>query len=340
MKGYLDFIRQTIAEGTTLKAIDHLNEFLHAAPDFIDALVLIKNRFVHLESSVRDGIISREVENIERNNIHRSLMQVVKDVEQLSFIEKERIQNSLPVGFLEDWMSKNTSKPKNTIKASLYNLVKKPLWLFFTIASSGILGAVVYYRAFAPVQIIKQETIKTVQLPAVPDPNLVLRLIIDNPNPNWKPKGYIQIKMGDYLGELLPFSNNETVLQLKNFTQKDRSKTVKPEFSDLKFPLTLVSQSAPDFSKTLEITVRAKISTKIIAGKIVYPDAQPAANIEIDIENGLAVAISDAEGRFQIVSPALTQETVKLTFRKNKSVVLSRQVGYNASVFNEFKIPH
>jgi hypothetical protein len=333
MKQYLKRVRQSIAEGATDEAIQKLSALPYADPDISDSLILISNRLRNLDTSILDGVISREVENVERNKIHRSLLQLVKEVENLPKQEQERLKSALSDELLTQNKTVGSVNEVQLIRPLGKNYL---LWTSLLIGGLGLVAATLLMGRsyFTTPKVV-------VSNPVLPNPlsDLVLKLSIENTNPNWIPKGYLKVQIGEYTGELQPFSSNETAFQLKNIKQVVRKQPLSVSFSDLKYPLKVVSQSAIDYSKTTEIIVKVKIETTHLSGKIVYPDQQPAANVEMNLENGLAITKTGAEGKFELILPALIQPTVLLTLKKNATVVMSKQVGLNETIFKEFKIP-
>lgn len=321
MKAYLDLLREKIAQGETVDAADRLSDLLESSqPDLDSAVILLKSRKINLDRAVRDGVIAREDETVERNAIARSLLQVIQEIDRLPAEPLAAIAARVPQSIVVE----RAAEP-HFIQKGLKNRSRQLTSI--VVMSTAVLALIFFWS--------RRSSEKT--LPPSP---LTVKLRIESPpKPGWSPQGAAKAWAGDAASEPQPIELPETTLKIDGADLDARRRPLRLAFENLNLPLEIVSKSAENFAKTDLIEVSARIAAKTFEGKIVHSDGQPAAGIDIWLENGLGAAQTDREGRFSLLFPALDRPAVRLALRRGATVLVDRQVGLDEAVFKELKLP-
>lgn len=311
-------IRQKIAEGDSLGALESLALRSQDDPATSDQLVLLHNRLAHLNQSVIEGTITREDENIERNTLNKALLNLLKALEQRSHNPPAETPLLTPVIAAEPPKTASTQqqpparsfRPVLIIGASL--LVLASIW------------GVGKWRD-------KDET-------GSRSLTLTARLVPAPGSPEIGTGSEAILSLGNFVSMAHPIPSNG-VVQFADLPAARQDDSAHLTVMHPRFSYRIKRQSAVTPRGKGEIIFYTELISNTFQGKVLSPDLRPVPGVELDIENGLARAVSDADGNFNLTIPALRQETVLLVLRRQGKVLVSRKIGLNPEVLKELKVP-
>jgi hypothetical protein len=326
MKEEIDKIRLLIAEGASEEAIDRLLDRPEEVGAFYDELVLLHNRLAHLDKSVLEGTIAREDENIERNTITRSLLNLIKRLENRSLQE-----NNLPPPSLEAvrGIAELQDEPETQI-------AKTRKWPGRRLRRLALF-------TLAPLALLLAWGIGTWVIPptgkdATPIlPEFTARLVFQPENPNIKQTGTAKLVVGEWASEPMPIPSDGVIL-FRNIPEPSPDNSVRLELSDVKYACRVVGENAASQGTGPEMTFIVELDMQTFSGRIIHQDFSPAKGVEIDIENGLAHAVTDGNGKYTVTLPKLNANTVRLILSRKGKVLIDRKIGLDPEVFRELKI--
>lgn len=313
----IERIRLLIADGESQKAIEALFVITQDDDRIEDDLVLLKNRLAHLHKSVLDGTIARDDENIERNTINRSLLALLKTLEDEPTPAKPEIHHT----------SKPDPVPATSLPSESDWLSRRSLFV-----TGGLLFLLLTAWAIGKWIVLPQEA------PAPVRRNLTARLIM-HPKSIQIPSGAeARLQVGEHLTTLEPIPKNGVIL-FEKVPVNNPADSAQLQLSGLKFPGKITRQSAPDFRDEDEISFYYEPELVELKGKVVnYVGNKPLAGIKIELENGLASAVTDKNGKYTLVVPKIKKQSVKVVFRRNGMIVDELTQSFNPEVFELLKI--
>lgn len=310
MREKLEPIKQRIAEGECAEAIELLNALPEtAARGMRDELLLLQYRLGRLEQAVANGTIARDDEMVERNGIIRSLLDLVVALETgdtESYAEPPRPDEPAP-----------PRRPESARGA----MPRRPLLIGLTLL--GLLALLWVLGA----------RINTGKAPELSD--LTVQLVFRPENPMPRQTGLARVYLGAAVSEALPIPS-DGMLRLRNMPAPGPGRPARLELSDTKYACRVAGQSAPAPDSLIFIV---ELEQQTFSGQVIHRDGRPAPGVEIEIENGLARAVSDAAGRYTFSLPKWDADNVRLVLRRQGKVLADRKIGLQQTVLQELKIP-
>jgi hypothetical protein len=309
-----NLIRQAIADGEGEAAIRQLATQLSAGDPLHDSLILLENRLGGLQQSVLEGIISREDALIEQNSINKGLLQLVKTLEQRSAAP------TAPPTPLKPAPTTSAAAPPPTADA---NLAKRKAVQLIGLFAVLALVVVAWYSA----QGSKRQ-------PTRPPQDWAVQISLSPAQFGTQALGKAQLFTPVFASEALETPPNMRLLfrQLPGRLSADSLQLRLPDF---KFKHRISRQPATEASV---LAFDILLETDTFAGQVLRPNLQPAAGIELDIEQGLARVVTDANGRFRFVLPDWGATSARMVMRRGGKVLEDRKMGLHPAVFREIKI--
>ncbi len=313
----IERIRQLIAAGECQLALEAL--FAIAADDarIADNLVLLDSRLAHLDKSILEGTIARDDEIIERNTINRSLLALLKVLEQEPKPLKKKPAH------VPKAKSRTAEEPvvEPAKKMPAFRRIGIIGGLLLLLLSAWGIGTWVFTPRESPE--IRDLTARLVLRPAgIPIPEGV--------------EG--RLKVGEHLS-VLQQADEDGVMHFKNTPVGHPADSVQLQLSGLDYPGAIVKQSTPNFKRTDSITFFYDLELIKLNGTVVhYVSLKPVPGIEIELEGGLALAVTDAQGRYSLQIPKLPKKSVTLVFKRNNKVVDEFTQALSQDVFELLKI--
>ena len=309
-------IRQKIAEGDSLGALESLALRSQNDPEIGDQLLLLRNRLAHLNQSVIEGTIAREDENIERNTLNKALLNLLKTLEQRSLTLTD-IPLAPPIAAAEPPKTRPGQRPP----ARNFRPV------LIVGASLLVLAGIWGVGRWRTEEEVTQKPFA-----------LTVQLLPSSGSPPIEPGGEAILNLGNFVSGARPIPA-DGVLQFADLPAALLDDSVHLTLTTPRFSYRISRQSAVTPREVREITFHTELITNTFQGRVLFPDLRPAPGVELDIENGLARAESDASGYFQLTIPALRQEAILLVLRRQGKVLVSRKIGLNPEVLKELKVP-
>lgn len=325
MKEHLETIKLKIANGANKEAIDLLANLPEPVAGLEDDLLFLKSRQRRLENAVLEARISHEDEIVERNTITRSLLDLVVSLETGDTGVYTSQQNDRPIvenlpGVSESRWSKSRAIPGTGIQIKIG-------WLIL----AGMLLVVVLAWGISTWSAPHAANVTTV-------PDLTVRLVFRPENGHIKQTGLAKIAVGKSVSEALPIPS-DGIMRFRNIPLGDRDNPIRLELSDVKYTCRVNGQSVPARGTETDLTFYVDLDMQTFYGRVIQWDSKPAAGVEIDVENGLAHAVTDATGNYSVSLPKWDTETIRIILRKNGKVLIDRKAGLDAAVLKELKIP-
>lgn len=326
-KDDIEKIRHLIAEGANQEAINALYPILGHDVELKDTVLLLKNRLAVLNKAVREGTITKEEENVERNTINRNLLDILTGLE--SDMENKHDSSAAPVPEpVKTPEETRTHRIPDKHEGPKKPKSPPPVLIRGLLALATILITVLIERSINGWLEGRN---------ASPDKSLIVRLALQPDYPGIRQAGLAKVAIGKFTSLPQPIPP-EGMLHVTNIPAEFAEDSVKLELHEVKFPCRVTGQSAPNLEKSNDITFYLELATVTYQGKIVDRNSRPIPNAEVDVESGLARTIADANGDYTLTLPVLDKEIILVTVRLRGKVLQSLPMGLNPDVLKEITV--
>lgn len=319
-KEALEQIRQLIADGESQRAIEALFAIASEDERVEDELVLVDSRLAHLQKSILEGTIARDDEIIERNIINRSMLALLKILEQEPTARKPPTKKA-PAPPAENPQPESAAPaPEKTFRVTTRQLWVTGALALLMLSTWGIGKWLFTPRAAPEIR------------------NLTARIVLRPGQPPFPDGAEARLLVGNHLSILKPVPENG-VIHFENTPIRHPEDSARLQLSGLNFPGKIAEQSAPNFERTDSITFYYNLELIELKGRIVdYARLKPVAGIEIILENGLAQAVTGKDGRYSLNLPRLKKDRVDVELRRNGKVIDKLTMGFIPELFEELKV--
>lgn len=321
-------IRQLIADGANQEAIDALYPIVADDNDLQDTVVMLKNRLATLKKSVREGTIGKDEENVERNMINRSLLDVLNILEDANK-QPQNIPRPVP-SIIESAPQGKSAPPTSEKRDGPRPVVSRQTVVRGLLALATIIASVLIERGING---------WLESNPAKAPQDLVARLVFRPDFPGIRPSGMAKAVIGKFETAAQPISP-EGVVRFAGIPAAYSDDSVRLQLFNPGLEVTVNGQSAPNLSSSGDITFYLNLITKTYKGKVLYPNSKPAAGVVVEIENEPARDTTDADGNFALTLPASKPRPVWVVLRRQGKPVERQDVELNALSLKVLKIPY
>lgn len=324
----IERIRLLIADGANQEAIDALYPIVADDNDLQDTVVILKNRLATLKKSAREGTIGKDEENVERNMISRSLLDVLNMLE----VANKQPQNiARPVPPVADAVSgTKTAPPPPEKRDSTPPLLSRQTLIRGFLALATIVASVLIERGIN--SWLEGSPSKAPQ-------ELVARLVFRPDFPGIRPSGMAKAILGKFETAAQPVSP-EGVVRFADIPAAYSGDSVRLQLINPGLEVTVSGQSAPNLGSSGDITFYLTLTTKTYSGKVLYPNSKPAAGVVVEIENEPARDTTDADGNFALTLPASKPRPVWVVLRRQGKPVERQDVELNPLSLKVLRIPY
>lgn len=293
-----------------------------------DELVLLQNRLKHLNRAVASGAIARDDENVERNSITRALLDLV--------IALETGETEYYAETPRDWLNETETPPTTPTRAerrqgTRTGLLTQPRIL---ILAGSVLLALILAWVIGP----WNGTASSSSTAAAVLPDLTVRLVFRPESLKIKQTGLAKVAVGASVSEALPIPS-DGVLRFRNIPAPGPANPVRLELSDMKYACRVAGQNSLAAGGESALVFNVDLELQTYSGRVIHRDGAPAAGVEIEVDNGLTRAVSDAGGNYSVTLPKWDTENIRLVLRRQGKVLVDRKAGLDATVLKELKIP-